>query len=69
MNKVRGYRVMLGLTQKEMAIKLDCSVSSYQSKERGNVDFKDVEKLKFLSLVKRVDNSVRLEDIFFTTRL
>ncbi|MCW6683062.1 transcriptional regulator [Aerococcaceae bacterium NML160702] len=69
MNKVRGYRAMLGLTQKDMAIKLNCSVSSYQAKERGDVDFKDVEKIKFLSLVKMVDKSASLEDIFFTAKL
>ena len=45
-NKIRGYRTMLGLTQKEMAERLNISAQSYFNKENGNVAFKDGEKMQ-----------------------
>ncbi|HGK5757461.1 TPA: helix-turn-helix transcriptional regulator, partial [Streptococcus agalactiae] len=33
MDKLRGYRVMLGLTQKDMSDKLNISLQSYNNKE------------------------------------
>lgn len=40
-NKVRGYRNMLGMTQKQMGKALGISKQSYMNKEKGYVTFKD----------------------------
>ena len=40
-NKVKGYRNMLNLSQKEMAKLLDISTLSYHNKEKGKYEFKD----------------------------
>lgn len=44
MSKLKGYRVMLGLTQQAMADKLEISLQSYNNKETGKTPFKDKEK-------------------------
>ena len=41
MSKLRGYRVMLGLTQQQMADKLKISLQSYNNKELGKTPFND----------------------------
>lgn len=43
MNKVKGYRNMVGLTQKQMAEALDMPLRSYMDKENGITDF-SIEK-------------------------
>ena len=45
MNKVKGYRNMIGYTQKQMAEALDMSLRSYMDKENGITDF-SIEKYK-----------------------
>ncbi|HEL2056169.1 TPA: helix-turn-helix domain-containing protein [Streptococcus suis] len=64
-DKVRGYRNMLGKSQKEMAKALGISVQSYHNKEKGNVPFKDSEKIIFKSLLLSLFPKITLEDIFF----
>lgn len=64
-NKIRGYRAMLGKTQKEMAKALNISPKSYYNKENGNVSFKDGEKLLFKKLVADLFPDITIEDIFF----
>ena len=50
-NKIKGYRYMLGLSQEEMAVKLGMSKKTYIKRERGAMQFKDDEKLKFKKLI------------------
>ena len=64
-NKVKGYRNMLKLTQKETAIKLGISYVSYCNKENGKRDFKDVEKIKFKEMLEPHFPNITLEEIFF----
>lgn len=64
-NKVRGYRNMLGLSQKEMAKKLNISANAYRSKESGKVDFKDSEKIIIKEMILPLFPEVTLEEIFF----
>lgn len=45
MNKVKGYRNMIGYTQKQMAEALDMPLRSYMDKENGITDF-SIEKYK-----------------------
>lgn len=64
-NKVTGYRNMLGLSQKEMAKKLNISANAYRSKESGKVDFKDSEKIIIKEMILPLFPEVTLEEIFF----
>lgn len=64
-NKIRGYRTMLGLTQKEMAERLNISAQSYFNKENGNVAFKDREKMQIKEMLLPLFPNITLEDIFF----
>lgn len=64
-NKVRGYRNMLGMTQKQMGKALGISKQSYMNKEKGYVTFKDSEKLVFKNLLLSLFPDIKLEDIFF----
>ncbi|KTW18441.1 helix-turn-helix transcriptional regulator [Staphylococcus warneri] len=66
MNKVLGYRKMLGKTQKQMAMEFSISEQSYRNKEKGKVEFKKDEMIKFKSLlVGKGLNNITLDDIFF----
>lgn len=67
-NKVKGYRNMLNLTQKETAIKLGISYVSYCNKENGKRDFKDVEKMKFKEMLEPHFPNITLEEIFFNNK-
>ncbi|ELY5748096.1 helix-turn-helix transcriptional regulator [Streptococcus uberis] len=64
-NKVRGYRTMLGLTQKEMADELGISKQSYYNKENGIVSFRDSEKIQIKNLVVQLFPSITIDEIFF----
>ena len=64
-DKVKGDRIMLGLTQKEVASKLNISISSYINKETGRTAFKDNEKLLFKEMLTPYFSNITLEEIFF----
>lgn len=51
-NKVKGYRVMLGYNQEEMAKVLNVSLKTYQNKETGSSDF----TIKELAVIKDLLN-------------
>lgn len=63
--KVKGYRVMVGLTQQELASKIGISVQSYRNKEKGRVAFKDSEKIFIRELFGKVVKGITFEDLFF----
>lgn len=64
--RVKGYRVMLGLTQKEMADVLGLSAQSYYLKENGRVKFTYDEMRIFRDRVQTIMPDVTIDDIFFT---
>ena len=64
-NKVKGYRIMLGLTQRDVSMKLNISMGSYINKENGRTAFKDNEKLEFKKLLEPHFPNITLEEIFF----
>ena len=64
-NKIKGYRYMLGLSQEEMAFKLGMSKKTYIKRERGVMQFKDDEKLKFKKLLVDIFPNITIEQIFF----
>ena len=64
MNKVKGYRTMLGLTQEEMAKKLGISVVAYRQKENEEREFTRKEMVDFVTVIKAFDSNVTLDSIF-----
>lgn len=64
-NKVKGYRTMLGLTQKDLAELLDLSSQSVSNKERGFTSFTDEEKVVFRELVKDIIPDITIDEIFY----
>lgn len=64
-NRVKGYRCMLGLTQKDLAKLLDLSSQSISNKERGFTSFNDEEKILFRELVKEIIPDITIDEIFY----
>lgn len=69
MNKIRGYRNMLGKTQKEMAQIFGISTNAYSKKEQGQIPFKDDEKILFKDMLSQYFPSITIDDIFFADRV
>jgi len=68
MNRVLGYRKMIGLTQSKMAKELGIAEATYRMKEKGRSYFTDKEITSFIEVLKRADPNVNVSDIFFTTK-
>lgn len=66
MSKLKGYRVMLGLTQQAMADKLDISLQSYNNKETGKTPFNDKEKQEIKSIVKEIKPDITIDELFYS---
>ncbi|OFJ59199.1 hypothetical protein HMPREF2856_02805 [Staphylococcus sp. HMSC073C02] len=65
MNKVLGYRKMLGKTQQQMAKELNISEQSYRNREKGKINFKKNEMIKFkIMLLEKGLKDITLDDIF-----
>lgn len=65
MNKIRGYRNMIGKTQKDMAKMLGISSNAYNKKENGETPFKDNEKIMFKNMLLPYFPEITIDDIFF----
>lgn len=65
MRKIAGYRVMMNMTQKDVADYLSISRQAYSEKERGNVPFNDCEKQLLKKLFVAVDSNVSIDSLFF----
>ncbi|HEL2650871.1 transcriptional regulator [Streptococcus suis] len=66
MSKLKGYRVMLGLTQQAMADKLDISLQSYNNKETGKTPFNDKEKRALKTIVAEVKPDITIDELFYS---
>ena len=67
MNKVLGYRKMLGKTQEQMAKEFNISEQSYRNREKGKISFKKNEMIKFKTLlIEKGLKDITLDDIFFS---
>lgn len=64
-NKIKGYRVMLGLSQKDIATTFGISAQAYSMKERGITSFNDEEKKRFVQMIKKVAIDETVGSIFF----
>lgn len=65
MMKLKGYRVMLGKTQRDMAKELNISVQSYNNKETGKTAFSDREKLAIKTMVAEVKSDITIDELFY----
>ncbi|MCJ1748559.1 hypothetical protein MT416_04500 [Mammaliicoccus sciuri] len=66
MNKIAGYRRMLGLTQNDIAEIFGISTQAYRMKEVGKVNFNKKEMSIFRDMLrKKVFPNITVDDIFF----
>lgn len=66
MSKLRGYRVMLGLTQEQLGQKLGITKQSYNNKETGKIAFTDKERLAIKSLVMEIKPDITIDELFYS---
>lgn len=66
MNKIAGYRKMLGFTQEGMAKQFGISTQAYWKKEKGDTQFNDKEKLLFKEMLKTLFPEITIDEIFFS---
>lgn len=66
MNKIAGYRKMLGKTQTEMGKEFGISKQAYYKKEKRVVPFSDNEKLIFKKMLTPLFSNITIDDIFFS---
>ena len=65
LNKVAGYRKMLGLSQEEMANLIGISYQAYSKRENNKIPFTDQEKVKFKSILREYFPNITIDEIFF----
>lgn len=63
-NKLKGYRVMAGLTQKDMAEALGISLKSFHEKENGLVEFTLTEAKNIVEILNSKIKDIKFTDIF-----
>lgn len=63
--KARGYRVMLGKTQKDMAELFGISKQAYSAKERGETRFSDKEMRTIKEMLLPMFPGITIDEIFF----
>ncbi len=66
MSKLKGYRVMLGLTQQNMADKLNISLQSYNNKETGKTAFTDDERVAIRDMVRDIKPDITIDELFYS---
>lgn len=65
MNRLAGYRTMLGLTQQEMADRLGISKQAYWNKEHEKTPFTDKEKMLIKEMLLPYFPDITVDTIFF----
>lgn len=65
LNKIAGYRAMLNLKTKHFAEMFEISIPAYRLKEKGEVPFKDNEKIILVKFFKDNGIDTNIEDLFF----
>jgi putative transcriptional regulator len=63
MNKIKGYRVMVKMTQEEMAKAIGVALRAYVDKENGKSNF-SIEQLKTIkSILNEKGLSIQVDDL------
>lgn len=65
LNKITGYRKMLSLTQNDMAKLSGISLSSYNKREKGRIEFSDKQKIIICDVITRHFPNENIESLFF----
>lgn len=63
--KVKGYRIMLGLRQDDMAKQFGISKQAYSAKERGVTRFTKEEMIVIKEMLLPLFPGITIDDIFF----
>lgn len=63
-NKVKAFRVGVGLTQEQMAKALDVHVNTYRALEANPIKFSVEQVNKFIEEINKYDPSIKASDIF-----
>lgn len=63
--KIKGYRNMIGKSQRDFARVLGVSEGTYRLKEQGKVEFKKSEMEKIINTLREAGISKTVDDIFF----
>lgn len=61
---LRAYRVLLGMTQSDMAKRIGISLSNYCYKEKGKMEFTIKEMFKILDIIRVEYPAVSMEALF-----
>lgn len=69
MNKIAGYRKMLGMTQQDMAKRMQISRQTYSLKENGKISFSDDEKIILKELLIQIFPNITIDEIFFRNKV
>lgn len=64
MNKLKGYRTMIGITQEEMAKKIGMSRRAYVEREKDG-KFTVEQANSIVGVIKEKKHDITYEDIFF----
>ena len=64
-NKMAGYRTMIGFNQTQMGEVLGISKQAYSNKERGVVKFNDKEKLLLKEFLRTYLPDISIDELFF----
>ena len=64
--KIRGYRTMLGKTQKDMAEIFNISKQAYSAKERGRTRFSNEEMIIIKKMLLPMFPGITIDEIFFS---
>jgi len=68
MNKIKGYRNMIGYSQKKMSSELGISEGTYRQKENGYKIFNLSEVERFMNILYDHNIEASVNDVFFTTK-
>lgn len=63
--KVKGYRVMLGKTQQDMANLFGITKQAYSAKERGVSRFSDNEMIAIKNMLLPLFPEITIDQIFY----
>ena len=69
MNKIAGYRKMLGMTQQDMAKRMQISRQTYSLKENGKISFSDDEKIILKELLIQIFPNITIDEYFFRNKV
>nr|WP_240186068.1 transcriptional regulator [Enterococcus faecalis] len=65
-NRIAGYRKMLGKTQADMAKIFKISTQAYWQKEKRIISFSDEEKMLFKKMLQVHFPNITIDEIFFS---